>query len=115
MNIIDVTLRDGGHAVQFNWPMQFAQDYYSLVSSLDQVRYVELGYWKQTTKSTNPFYNLNFDTICNVTQRQELNNVSIMIDYHYCSKVLEDYPTGNQSEIAMIRICSRKEDIDKEA
>ena len=36
-----------------------------------------------------------------------------MIDYHYCSKVLSDYPKNDQKEIAMIRICSRKEDIPK--
>ena len=36
-----------------------------------------------------------------------------MIDYHYCSKNLHDYPTNKQKEIAMIRMCSRKEDIKK--
>jgi 4-hydroxy 2-oxovalerate aldolase len=34
-----------------------------------------------------------------------------MIDYHYCSKRLSDYPSFGQKEIGMIRICSRKEDI----
>tara|TARA_B100002051_G_C16545860_1_gene539950 strand:- start:167 stop:877 length:711 start_codon:yes stop_codon:yes gene_type:complete len=34
-----------------------------------------------------------------------------MVDFHYCSKNLEDYPKNTQKEIAMIRICSRKEDI----
>ena len=36
-----------------------------------------------------------------------------MIDYHYCSKNLNDYPTNKQKEIGMIRMCSRKEDIKK--
>ena len=36
-----------------------------------------------------------------------------MIDYHYCSKLLTDYPRFNQKEIGMIRVCSRKEDIKK--
>ena len=36
-----------------------------------------------------------------------------MIDYHYCSKRLSDYPRFDQKEIGMIRICSRKEDIPK--
>ena len=36
-----------------------------------------------------------------------------MIDYHYCSKKISDYPDDSQKEIAMIRICSRKEDIPK--
>ena len=34
-----------------------------------------------------------------------------MIDYHYCSKNLNDYPKNDQKEIVMIRMCSRKEDI----
>ena len=36
-----------------------------------------------------------------------------MIDYHYCSKNIQDYPTNKQKEIGMIRVCSRKEDIKK--
>ncbi len=36
-----------------------------------------------------------------------------MIDYHYCSKNILDYPTNKQKEIGMIRVCSRKEDVKK--
>ena len=32
-----------------------------------------------------------------------------MIDYHYCSKDLNDYPTNNQNEIKMIRMTCRKD------
>ena len=111
--IIDVTLRDGGHAVDFNWPIKFARSYYQTLSNLPQVKTLELGYWGQTAKSRNMFYDLNFDKVCDVTQRQRRKNVSVMIDYHYCSHNMKDYPTDRQSEISMIRVCSRKEDMDQ--
>ena len=111
MNIIDVTLRDGGHAVEFDWPIELAKDYYSLVCQIPEVKYAELGYWKQTAKSRNPFYALNMDVVNEITGVKGLNNVSIMIDYHYCSHDLSDYPTAKQSEISMIRLCARKEDL----
>lgn len=113
MQIIDVTLRDGGHVRKFNWPLKFAKDHYKALSKIPEIKYIELGYWKQTSKSSNPFYNLNLETVFKITSKKKLNNVSIMIDYHYCSKNLLDYPKNNQKEIAMIRVCSRKEDIPK--
>ena len=111
MNIIDVTLRDGGFTCDFNWPMEFAQEYYKLLSELD-VDLVELGYWKQTAKSSNRFFNLNIDTIKEVTRESGKKNVSVMIDYSYCSKDLKDYPTDNQNEIGLIRMTCRKDMID---
>ena len=113
VEIIDVTLRDGGHAVNFDWPIEFARDYYKTLSSLHQVGTLELGYWGQTSKTANTFYNLDYEKVCDVTEGSGLNNVSIMIDYHYCSHDLNDYPTHNQKEISMIRMCARKEDIDE--
>ena len=62
MKIIDVTLRDGGFTCDFDWPMKFAQEYYKLLSKLD-VNLVELGYWKQTAKSSNRFFDLNIDNV----------------------------------------------------
>lgn len=111
MNIIDVTLRDGGFTCDFDWPMEFAQEYYELLSKLN-VDLVELGYWKQTTKSKNRFFNLNMDTIKEVTQERGNKNVSVMIDYSYCSKDLNDYPIDNQNEIKLIRMTCRKDMID---
>lgn len=113
IEIIDVTLRDGGHAVDFNWPLEFARDYYKTVSALHQVGTLELGYWGQTSKTTNTFYNLDYEKVCDVTKKAGLNNVSIMIDYHYCSHDMSDYPTRDQSEISMIRMCARKEDMNE--
>ena len=48
MKIIDVTLRDGGFVTNFDWPIQFAKDYYNTLSEINSISYIELGYWKQT-------------------------------------------------------------------
>ena len=61
MQILDVTLRDGGFAVDFNWPIEFARVYYDTLSKMPEISYIELGYWKQTKISRNTFYNLNFN------------------------------------------------------
>lgn len=111
MEIIDVTLRDGGHAVDFDWPIGFAREYYSTLSRISDVNTIELGYWGQTSKTDNTFYNLDFDKVLDVTQKSKLNNVSVMIDYHYCSHDVKNYPTIKQNEISMIRMCARKEDM----
>ena len=112
MNIIDVTLRDGGHIVKFDWPLDLAKRYYQRVSEIPDVSLIELGYWGQTSKSTNMFYNLDLEKVREITQNCRRANVSVMIDYHYCSKDLSTYPTSQQDEVAMIRVCSRKKDID---
>ena len=112
MNIIDVTLRDGGHAVNFDWGLEFAKEYYNRLSKIKQVKIIELGYWKQKSKSKKPFYNLDYDYVSKITNGKNLNNISIMIDYHYCSKNFDDYPTNRQKKISMIRMCARKEDFD---
>tara|TARA_R110000824_G_scaffold3379_2_gene15978 strand:- start:1273 stop:2223 length:951 start_codon:yes stop_codon:yes gene_type:complete len=111
MNIVDVTLRDGGFTCDFDWPIEFAQEYYNLVTQLG-VSCIELGYWKQSSKSQNRFFNLDFNTVKQITGGQGKNNSCVMIDYHYCSKDLNDYPTDNQNEIQMIRMTARKDMID---
>jgi len=111
IEIIDVTLRDGGHAVSFDWPLEFSKRYYQTVSNIDSVKLVELGYWGQTAKSHNTHYNLDYEKVEEITQGSAKNNVSVMIDYHYCSHNLAHYPTIAQDEISMIRMCSRKRDL----
>jgi 4-hydroxy 2-oxovalerate aldolase len=111
MKILDVTLRDGGFAVDFDWPLEFARTYYDMLSNMDEIEFIELGYWKQTKISRNTFYNLDFDKVINITKGQGRKNVSVMIDYHNCSKHLNDYPTCHQNEIGIIRLCSRQEDV----
>ena len=76
MQIIDVTLRDGGHVRNFNWPIKFAQDHYKALCKIPEIKYVELGYWKQKSKSTNPFYNLDINK---VITKNEVNKAYIKI------------------------------------
>ena len=104
MQLVDVTLRDGGFTCDFDWPLEFAQEYYNL-----GVNCMELGYWKQTSKSKNRFFNLDMETVKQITGGQGKKNVCVMIDYHYCSKDLNDYPINNQNEIRMIRMTARKD------
>jgi 4-hydroxy 2-oxovalerate aldolase len=113
MKIIDVTLRDGGHAVKFDWDINLAREYFSVIENIDQVSFIELGYWKQTVKSTNYFYNLDQEKVENIIGSNPKKKASVMIDYHYCSKNLKDYPDSNQNAIGMIRVCCRKKDIEE--
>ena len=111
MNLVDVTLRDGGHAIKWDWPLEFAQEYYKSISLVEDIDFIELGYWKQTQKSLNPHYNLNLEHVEKVVQGSEKRNVCIMIDYHYCSHNVKDYPRIDEHKnIGMLRMCSRKQD-----
>jgi 4-hydroxy 2-oxovalerate aldolase len=112
MKILDCTLRDGGFKNDFNWNLNFASRYYKLLSNFN-ISYIELGYWKQTSKSKNPFYNMGMDELEHITNGSNLENVSILIDYHYCDKNFKIYPKKNESQVSMIRVTSRLEDINK--
>ncbi len=111
MKYIDVTLRDGGHQHGFNWPLQFVEEYLKSINSFEEVEFVELGYWKQSGKFDGPFYSLEeklLSSICKMTQKK----LSIMVDYHYCSKNVEDFPCNVMfNNLGLIRVCLRKEDI----
>ena len=113
MDLIDVTLRDGGHAVNFDWSTNVVREYYDLISAIDSVTYIEMGYWKQTAKSENRFYNLNMDHLVGILGENPKKKASIMIDYHYCKKDFDEYPDHSQNIVGMIRVCSRKTDIDE--
>ena len=63
MKILDCTLRDGGFITDFNWDLKFANRYYNLLSSFN-MPYIELGYWKQKSKSLNPFYLYIHSQVC---------------------------------------------------
>ena len=83
MKLIDVTLRDGGHAVNFNWDFAFARDCYNVLSKIPEIKFIELGYWKQTDKSQHSFYNLNYDVVKKITGQKKLNSHSINVIYNY--------------------------------
>ena len=50
MNFIDVTLRDGGHQVKFDWPDDFVDAHIRTITEAPTINFSELGYWKQTAK-----------------------------------------------------------------
>lgn len=113
MKILDCTLRDGGHAVKFDWPLLMVRQYYKLMSEVG-VDIIELGYWGQTDKTTNMFYNLDMSKAelvipegCDGSE----NTCSIMVDYHHCSHTFCDYPQKGNGLIDLIRVCVRKQDI----
>jgi 4-hydroxy 2-oxovalerate aldolase len=112
MKTIDVTLRDGGFVNDFNWDIDVARKHIEVMSSLG-IHLIEIGYWKQTAKSKNPFYCVDE----NLIERLNPSNIgmtqfSAMIDYHYCSKKLSDYPMVGNTALDFIRITSRREDFE---
>ena len=111
MKFIDVTLRDGGHQHGFNWPLEFVKRYLETLNLFPEIEFAELGYWKQTDKFDGPFYSMDenlLSSICKMTKKK----LSIMVDYHYCSHNVEDFPSNlNFKELGLIRVCLRKEDI----
>ena len=95
MKFIDVTLRDGGHQHGFNWPLEFIERYFRSINLFPEIEFVELGYWKQSGKFDGPFYSIEeqlLSSICEMTKKK----LSIMVDYHYCSHNVEDFPTNSK-------------------
>ena len=43
MKFIDVTLRDGGHQHNFNWPFGICWTVFRIINSFDEIEFVELG------------------------------------------------------------------------
>ncbi len=113
MKYIDVTLRDGGHQHGFNWPLEFVRRYLTSLNSFNEIEFVELGYWKQSGKFDGPFYSIDEDLLSSICQ-MTTKSLSIMVDYHYCSHNVEDFPRNEDfKELELIRVCLRKEDIEE--
>lgn len=111
MKFIDVTLRDGGHQNGFSWPIEFVKRYLKSVEAFPEIDFVELGYWKQRGKFDGQFYSIDERLLSSVCQ-MSTKNLSIMVDYHYCSHNLADFPSRiNFPRLGLIRVCLRKEDI----
>jgi 4-hydroxy 2-oxovalerate aldolase len=110
LKIIDVTLRDGGFVNDFNWDLKQAKSHVNAMADIG-VHIIELGYWKQTEKSSNPFYNMDENTLVFLTDNLDSTIVvAVMIDFSYCSKNIEDYPKLGDTKLQLIRVTSRKED-----
>ena len=111
LKYIDVTLRDGGHQNGFNWPFEFVERYLKSINSFPEIDFVELGYWRQHGKFDGPFYSIDEELLslaCQISKKK----ISVMVDYHYCSHNVEDFPNKNNfPELGLIRVCIRKEDI----
>lgn len=113
MKIIDVTLRDGGFVNDFNWDLEKAKHHVGVMERAG-VHIVELGYWMQTEKSHNPFYNMTNKIFDFLTESKTHSmKAAVMIDYSYCSKNILDYPKAFETKLELIRITSRKEDFDE--
>lgn len=111
MKLVDVTLRDGGFINDFNWNLEKAKLHVDTMAAIG-VHVVELGYWKQTEKSSNPFYNMDEQVLDYLSQDLPSSMiVAAMIDFSYCSRNVDDYPKKGQSRLSLIRITSRKNDL----
>ena len=42
LNIIDVTLRDGAHQVNFKWPLDYTKNHISVISKSKTINFIEL-------------------------------------------------------------------------
>tara|TARA_B100000787_G_C16137677_1_gene270476 strand:- start:266 stop:1057 length:792 start_codon:yes stop_codon:yes gene_type:complete len=52
------------------------------------------------------------DTLKFLTHDLKSNSIiAVMIDYHYCSKNIKDYPKLGETKLELVRITSRKEDL----
>ena len=111
MKFIDVTLRDGGHQNGFNWPLEFVERYLKSIRLFQEIEFVELGYWKQSKKFDGLFYSIEENLLSNLCQMAG-KKLSIMVDYHYCSHDVKDFPCNKDfTNLGLIRVCLRKEDI----
>lgn len=113
-NIIDVTLRDGAHQVNFKWPIDYTKNHINVISKSKTINFIELGYWKQTEKSINPYYNMDEKFLNTITNDKcRYKKFSLMVDCHYCSHNFYDFPSKEEFGIGLFRVCSRSEDINK--
>ena len=86
LNIIDVTLRDGAHQVNFDWPDEYSKKHINLLSKSKDINFIELGYWKQTAKSRNPYYQMDENFLNKLAEnKSQFSKFSLMVDCHYCS------------------------------
>lgn len=109
MKLIDVTLRDGGHQVEFDWPVGFAARYASAALQLGDMDFVEIGYWKQTGKFDGSFYSVDEELVRSMSI--DPVRLAVMIDFHYCLKDLREYPGHTKPSFGLIRLTSRRESV----
>tara|TARA_S200002703_G_scaffold158139_1_gene167732 strand:- start:4 stop:951 length:948 start_codon:yes stop_codon:yes gene_type:complete len=115
MDYIDVTLRDGGHQINFDWPDNFVHSHLKVMVESPTINFTEIGYWKQTAKSNNKFYNFNENHLQDISEKlglENCNKFSVMVDCHYCKHDINEYPNENFG-LGLVRVCARFEDVER--
>lgn len=111
MKLIDVTFRDGGHQNGFTWPKELVSRYIQTLEKFPEIDFVEFGYWKQYDKYDGDFYRINESLLAEIGSKSS-KDISIMVDYHYCSHDVRDFPQVKDFDrLGLIRVCLRKQDI----
>lgn len=110
MKFIDVTLRDGGHCVDFNWPIGVASKYVQTALESNFFSFVELGYWNQVGKFDGQFYRVDLELLSQLP-RDALNRLAVMADFHYLNTSVDDFPSAHETSVGLLRLTSRKEDV----
>lgn len=105
--ILDCTLRDGGFKSDFNWSDRFVNEYLNTINHVKEIQIVEYGYYLQTEKSKNKYYNLNLNDIDNLNTKNKKKS-SVIIDYHYCTKDIDAYIELAEA-VDLLRITLRKD------
>lgn len=113
MRLMDVTLRDGGHQVGFEWSDKFVLELCEVLAEPQRlVEYVELGYWGQTGKYSGSYYQLSKEKLRRdlVPHFKPELKISVMTDFHYRLRDLDAYP-GLADGVHLIRLTARREEI----
>lgn len=113
VKLIDVTFRDGGHQLNFDWPSEYvAQHVETLKQQGDSIEFLELGYWKQVGKFSGAFYGMDESTLEVLPEWEPGDPVrAVMADFHYCSHDAESFPEA-QKGLGLLRMTSRKEHVE---
>jgi len=113
MEFIDVTLRDGGHQVGFNWPEHFVVNFLPEIAALDSVSFVEVGYWGQKGKFEGPYYSLDNASLRSLFPQVTGAQLAVMTDYHYAIRDLEAYPSSDTDPmVGLIRVTARQDEFE---
>lgn len=107
MKLIDVTLRDGGHTCDFDWPLSLANRLLSV--NAPEIEFVEVGYWQQREKFSGQFYSLDsglLESLADLSAKP----LAVMMDFHYRTVSAASF-AKERGPISLLRLTSRREDL----
>lgn len=81
-----------------------------VMSSLREVDFVEIGYWKQLGKYSGPFYSVDEHLVRELSSSSS-KPIAVMSDFHYLTVGPEDFTDAARAGLAMLRLTSRKQDL----